>query len=318
MNYNTSLKLDIIKRFQEKNLSDKSISLYVRNLEKLNDDEPLKNLNFLKDPETIIKKLSEYKKNTYRGYIIAICSTLNMYKTPQYKKLYDKYYKLLMEINSSLKKEESTNKKTPVQDENWIEWKEVQNKHEELSKMVKEFENNKVINSHKYDTLLKYVILSLYFYVPPKRNQDWTLMNIVYKDDDKLSTDKNYYDYTNNKFIFNKYKTSRTKGCLIEDVPNELKKVFDIYLKFHPVLNGKKPDKKTNTPLLVYQDGKDLSSINSITRILNRIFDKNIGSSMLRHIYLSSKYGSTLKNMKEDANIMAHSVQTAMNSYIKV
>jgi len=38
---------------------------------------------------------------------------------------------------------------------------------------------------------------------------------------------------------------------------------------------------------------------------------------MLRHIYLTSKFGDTVKEMKDDAQIMGHSVQTAMNNYIK-
>jgi hypothetical protein len=71
-------------------------------------------------------------------------------------------------------------------------------------------------------------------------------------------------------------------------------------------------------PFLVYDDGKPLDKINSITRVLNGIFHKRIGASMLRHIYLSSKYGNQLQEMKNDANVMGHSVDTAINSYIKV
>ena len=39
--------LEIDKKFKDKNISDSSVKMYLRNLEKLNDDEPLKNLNFL-------------------------------------------------------------------------------------------------------------------------------------------------------------------------------------------------------------------------------------------------------------------------------
>lgn len=62
---------------------------------------------------------------------------------------------------------------------------------------------------------------------------------------------------------------------------------------------------------------EDFSSVNSITRILNKVFGKKVGSSMLRHIYLSSKYGNVSKEMKEDAKIMGHSTEVQKNTYIK-
>ena len=51
-------------------------------------------------------------------------------------------------------------------------------------------------------------------------------------------------------------------------------------------------------------------------RILNKIFDKAIGSSMLRHIFLTDKYGETLDKQKEDAKNMAHS-EGQQKDYIK-
>jgi integrase len=317
MNYNTKFKQDLQNKFKDKNISDTSINLYLRNLEKLNDDEPLKNLNFLSPVTNIINKLTDYKPNTYRGYLISICSALNLENNKKTKKLYTEYYELLTKINKELKEKEKEQEKTETQKKNWIEWDEVKNKHEELEKEVDKFKDAKEINQHKYNILLEYVILSLYYYISPKRNQDWTLMNVVLKEEPNLTTDNNYYDISDEQFIFNKYKTSKTNGELKEKIPEKLKKVIEIYFKFHPLLKGKKITKSTNTPFLVYYDGKDFKSVNSITRILNKIFNKKVGSSMLRHIYLTSKFGDTVKEMKDDAQIMGHSVQTAMNNYIK-
>jgi len=55
---------------------------------------------------------------------------------------------------------------------------------------------------------------------------------------------------------------------------------------------------------------------NGITRILNKIFDKKIGSSMLRHIFLSDNLGEVVKNQEQLANDMAHSVRM-QRAYIK-
>jgi hypothetical protein len=91
-----------------------------------------------------------------------------------------------------------------------------------------------------------------------------------------------------------------------------------VYLKFHPLLKGKKKLKNNQTiPFLVYSDGKPLDSINSITRVLNSIFKKNIGSSLLRKSYLTSKYGNVRQEMKEDAKAMSHSVATQQTNYVK-
>jgi integrase len=66
----------------------------------------------------------------------------------------------------------------------------------------------------------------------------------------------------------------------------------------------------------VYFNGKPLDKVNSITRILNKIFGKAVASSMLRHSYLTHKNGPALESMKETAKAMGHSVPTAM-TYVK-
>jgi hypothetical protein len=63
-------------------------------------------------------------------------------------------------------------------------------------------------------------------------------------------------------------------------------------------------------------DGHPLVQTNSITKLLNRTFGKKISSSALRHIFLSDKYKDVAKDMKEDAEAMAHSVGQ-QKEYIK-
>jgi hypothetical protein len=57
-------------------------------------------------------------------------------------------------------------------------------------------------------------------------------------------------------------------------------------------------------------------AVNAITRVLNRVFGKKIGSSMLRHIYLSDKYKDQNEEMKKDAEAMGHSLDL-QRAYIK-
>ena len=71
--------------------------------------------------------------------------------------------------------------------------------------------------------------------------------------------------------------------------------------------------------LLIDRKGQPLGS-NGTTKALARIglkhFDKRLGSSLLRHSYLSHKYAQDSKEKSKDADLMMHSVQM-QNAYIK-
>jgi integrase len=156
------------------------------------------------------------------------------------------------------------------------------------------------------------MVLSLYTDIPPRRNADYLEMFVVKKLGKEYPKDKNYYDQSANKFHFCVYKTAKSYGEQIEDVPAELQSTLAAYIKHHPLAKAKVREFR----LLVKADGSPLNSVNAITRILNKIFAKKIGSSMLRHIYLSSKYGETNNDMEETAKAMAHSV-SQQKDYIK-
>jgi hypothetical protein len=315
--FNTKFKQKLTDDFKAKDLSDSSINLYLRNLEKMNDNQPLKNLKFLDDVEAIQKKLEHYKQNTIRNYLISCVSVLSLDKSNKKKeKLYNDYFKLMMQKNSELKKKEATGEKSETQTKNWIEWSEVLKTYENLKNLVDEFKNKSSITTKQYKYLLEFIILSLYTTLPPRRNE-FRNMFIVNKLSDTHTNACNYVVLSTKQLIFNQFKTSKKEGALHEDIPNELYENLLIYLKFHPLLKGKRLKNNQTIPFLVYDDGKALDSINSITRILNSIFKKNVGSSMLRKSYLTSKYGNVRQEMKEDAKKMSHSVQTQQTNYVK-
>jgi integrase len=313
----TPLKKDLdFKLLNIKKLSPGSIKLYLRNLEKLNDNQPLKNLNFLKNIQEVVDRISEYKDNTKRGYLISICSVLSLDKSSAKKqKLYDEYFKMMMEMNRMLKSDEAKNEKSETQDKNWIEWSEVEKIWDELYTKTKAFMKNKELNEHQYDILLQLTVLSLYVLLPPRRNeyQNMVVMKTVPAN---AATDRNYYDADRKQMVLNKFKTSKKEGQKIIEVPANLQEILSAYLKFHPLLEGKKLKANTDVPFLVYFDGSPLDKVNSITRILNKVFGRRVGSSMLRHIYLSSKYGDVQEQQKTDAEMMGHST-AQQKDYIK-
>jgi len=302
------------EQLKERGLSDGSIKLYIRNLQKLNDGE-ITDFKFLKSPEKIISKIEKLKNNTKRSILISIVSVLGC--CPDDKKLVKlrkQYYDLMIEKNNEIK-ESATDEATEDQKKNWISWDDVKKKFEELKEEVEKFKNEKILSDSNYTTLLGYMVLALYVHNPPRRNKDYQLMNIVKKYNDKYDNDINYLSYDENKFIFNNYKTSKKYGRQILDINDELKECVDFYLKFHPKVKSK-ITKTLNTPFLVSHTGSPLVQTNSMTKLLNKVFGKKISSSALRHIFLTDKYKDVVDEMKDDALMMGHSTGQ-QKDYIK-
>jgi len=308
-----NFKEELEQKLNDRHLSEGTIKLYIRNLEKLNDGQ-LISFKFLNNVDKIIEKISKYKDNTKKSVLISIVSLLGC--CPDDKKLVKlrkKYYDLMINKSNEIKENE-TDEPTDEQKANWISWEDVKSKFQELKSEVDKFKDNKRLSDNESDILLMYFLLSLYIYNPPRRNKDYQFMNVVKKYNDTMDDDINYLSYDDDKFIFNNYKTSKKYGKQTIDIKPEQKECINLYLKFHPKILGK-ISKNTNTPLLVI-DGHPLVQVNSMTKILNKIFGKRISSSALRHIFLSDKYKEITKDMKIDAEMMAHSVGQ-QKDYIK-
>lgn len=309
--------IELFQKLKDKNLSDKSTNLYVKYLINLNNKESFNNLMFLKNTDDILKKLEKYSDNTKKTILSAITSILSLYNDkPVYKKLHKFYFELMMNKATDMKNIDS-NIKTEKENKNWIEWEEIITIRERLKNDVSEFVNNKIISVAQYNKLLSLLVLSLYTLTPPRRNVDYIDMYFINHNKDSLDSNKNYLDYKNKKFIFNNYKTNKKYGLQSLEIPNDLLEIIDLYLKHHPLNPDKKLLFKKNIEFrfLVFSDGSPFN-LNSTTRVLNKLFDgKRVGSSMLRHIYLSSKYN--IDEMKKDADAMGHSVEEQRN-YMKL
>jgi hypothetical protein len=283
--------IDNILDAREKPISDTTRKLYNRHLKKLNDDNEVVSLDFLNDPKLILKKISHLAPNTQKTYIIAICAILrNSIDT----KLYVMYFRILKDLNSELSVNTTKNQK---QKDNWMT----------VDEIIK-FRENMKLDLRTFDLMLNYLIVCLYTMIAPRRNIDYTLMKIS---NDMSDSNFNYIDIKNKKFIFNNYKTSGTYHSVEIDIPNDLMEVTNQYLKMHP--NRLKIKNKKYSLFLF---GNEFSSDNLSKRI-SKIFGKRIGSSMLRNIYLTDKYSTSIKGLENDAKKMGTSINTALNNYIK-
>jgi integrase len=118
--------------------------------------------------------------------------------------------------------------------------------------------------------------------------------------------DKNKDNYIlKNKFIFNKYKTSKFYGKQEIIINDELFKLLKKYIKLNPY---------NSDYLFNNLKGEKLSNI-TMNQKFNKIFDnKKISINAIRHSYLSKIYKDIpkLENMKNTANNMGHSIEQAL------
>tara|TARA_R110000824_G_scaffold10747_1_gene47014 strand:- start:1640 stop:2566 length:927 start_codon:yes stop_codon:yes gene_type:complete len=292
-------------------ISASTRKLYIHNLSKLNKGKPIKNLNFL-SPPSILEGLNDIKANTRRTYIIAIVSALKGRPEAKYKKLYIRYYDELMKLNAELK---TNTTKSDKQKENWMSQDEIQEKSDDLCQIIPAIEGKKKISGAEYTKLLHCLILSLYVKQAPRRNKDYTDMMVV----KQLPSDTtvNYLDINDWKWTFNNYKTKGTYNSVTIPVPPKIQEIIKVYLKYSPCAKELKKKKPLPCPFLIHADGRVINTSTEMTRVLNKILGGKVGSSMLRNIFLTDKYGEVNKEMSEDVAAMGTSLDTANNVYIK-
>jgi len=220
--------------------------------------------------------------------------------------------------------------KTETQSSNWEDWKQVQNTWGQLKTSA--LSNiSSPITEGEYNKLLDLVVLSLYVLIPPRRNSDYNNMKVVSQYTPEVAdalSGSNILDWSNKRFIFRRYKTSKKYGEVVIEIPPELSQILSVYFDKKGILRHLQPATKSKgkaskatapvvvEPFLTFWNDKPFV-INSITRILNRIFGKKIGSSMLRHIFTTNKFGKQLEEQKEIAEQMGHSVAEMNQTYIK-
>jgi hypothetical protein len=309
--------LQLAKRLmEERNIAESTSTQYLQTLYKLAGSKPFNNLSWTRKFEDVQAIIDTYATSTQGNQYMVLSSALSLFADKAtYKGAYNHWKGKMLEAKAA-RDGQPEHQKSDKQDEAWLSWEDISKKKSDLQKDLSSFILTKHISPAQYERLLHYVILSLYTDIAPRRNQDFLDMFVVKKWTPDMPADKNYYDLATQKFIFNKYKTAKAYGQQLVDVPNTdeapLQRTLAAYLKHHPLAKGKTKEFK----LLVKQDGSNLNSVNAITRALNRIFGRKVGSSMLRHIYLTSKYGDTLKEMEKDSEDMGHSTDQ-QRDYIK-
>ena len=290
-------------------LGSNTLKTYVGSLKRVQKECPKIKLesigDFIKHHKEVITTLQESLTPMIRkSKISAIVSLIDDRNGEHPKELNDALnaYRISMKTDSDIvKKRYLSQELTDRQKENLISQDDVMKIYNSLkAQSAPLFELSK-LNRSQFNTLQSFVLLSLYVLIPPRRSQDYADFRIRNVDEN----DKRYNYMTNfnknkkeglSSFVFNSYKNSNRLGSqVMNDIPKSLEKIIDQWKQFNK-----------SDWLLVNNKGEKIDQ-SKMTTWFNNIFEKNISTSMLRHIYATSLLGDVdLEKIKKISESMGH------------
>lgn len=213
------------------------------------------------------------------------------------------YNRQMLDDIKEYNKEEAKQKRTERQNENWVEKDVLNSLYEHLRLQSNALMKLSNLTPVMYQDLQNYIILCLLGgkYIPPRRLKDYTDFKIK-----NINKQTDNYIY-GNKLYFNSYKTAKTYGKQMVEIPKELKNILSKWIKKNPT-----------DYLLFDTDYNQLNNV-KLNQRLNKIFDKHISVNQLRKFYLTDKYGEMANirdELKQDFNMMGSSINQE-NIYIK-
>ena len=317
MSFIEDLKV-LLENQKDKRRNEKTIKMYISNINKLykilDNEDDMEDLDWLTDVEKITDILSDKHFTTLRNYLNSIIVSLQVAEYPQ--ELIKEYQSIRDEFNDKYIKENSTGVISAKQEENFATMDEINGV---IKEMKEEIDSKKLFRKDitpKEKALVQmYVIINILTQYP-FRNDLAGMKLIKKKAFNNLSMNekkKNNYllqDKNDFYFILNEYKTQAKYGE--KKIKVEKNNLPSLLRKYIPLLDSEY--------LFVSSTGKPFSR-NALTQILSKTFEKYLGkkisTTLLRKIYMSSKYQGTKNEMEKDAEILGHEVGTGQLIYTK-
>ena len=294
-------QIEEMLRNKRDDLSKGSLRTYARVLHSFNkrmyDDSFIDGQRYIEDKEKIIKDLADKKPNSIRTLLSAIILITedNQFRQLMSQKIY--------EHRKFIDKNEMTEK----QKENWISKEEVEEKLMLYKKMSDSLYKRLTFPKVVVQSIQDYIILCLCCgeYIAPRRSTDFCNMKIRLTKKEMEKNDCNYM--AKGKFVFNDYKTAKTYGQQVIDIPRKLQLILKKWMTVNDT-----------DFLLINSNGQQLTPT-TLGQRLTEMFGKRVGTTSFRRLFLTDKYENTIKEMKEleeDMKDMGSSKAQA-NHYIK-
>lgn len=304
--------MDKVKEAIEKarpNLKPNTINQYIVQLNKIRKEFDADDLKFITKIKDVEDKVSEKhftsQRNLYNAiivYLMAIDEDKDIIK--EYSDIRDK-------LNEKYEEEQQSGKISEKQGKNFVDISEIQKMIDEMEKEVKTYKKKESLTSKQKQLLKAYTLFNILIRIPTRNDQagmiliSKTMYNKL-KEEDKKKDNFLLMEKTSMKFIYNVYKTAKKYAENIVDIPKDLEKILRMYIRLNKINSGE----------VLFPMTKNAQS-QLLLKMSQKYMGKRISSTMIRKIYLSSKYGDTLKEMKKDAKMMGHDTATAQKVYVK-
>ena len=296
---------------QGRTIKQSSLKSYLIILKKLNDDEPILNLEFLKDTDNILNKIQSKALTTQKNYLSAVLVTLNSFNKAEFNDAVKIYGDESDRLNDEYMAFIQTHEKDEKQKKNWTT---IANLKKAMNRTKRNIDERGILkkeelNKTEMQLLQEYVIAGLFILQPPVRLN--FNMLVVNKRED-IEEGKNYLlveSRNKKKFIIADYKTAKTYDTKEMEVNPEINKILNYWLKYN----------KTGFFLLNTRGG--MLSSNGLSKMITQVFastNKHITLNLIRHIYISENIDiETVNKSTQLASDMHHALLT-QHTYIKV
>ena len=290
-----NFKKEIEDRLKQRrpNLTPSSLKTYVSilfNISKKIDPENTE-LSFFEKPEPIMDLLEPLPPASRKTKLSALFVITGL----------EEYRRVMLTDCSETNEIYKQQKKTQKQEDGWVTMKEVQDLYNQYYNNVTQiFSNKQLLN---YDVIINYILLGCLggVYIPPRRSLDYCEVKVRNYD---VKTDNYYKDGI---FHFQIYKTAKVYGEQVINVKQLAPAFYKILQKWIKI--------NQNDYLIFTSTGTKFTS-SLVTRRFNQLFGKKASTNILRHSYLSEKYGDVQAEMQRDSSMMSHSM-TEQGLYIK-
>ena len=278
------------------------------------------NLRWLDDEKKVMSIVNAMSPHTKRNYLNAVIVIMQTRKDFDTNRAWVTYVKARDDINGHFSAESKNHTKTTRQEKNWItrdQFQKVLDWYNAFLLKRKVFKTDASrMDSDEFRKLQEYVLLRL-LEEHPSRNDFATVRVVTPAAYRALDTDvRRSGNFLVTKrddihFQLHQWKTKKS--------PSEFRRI-SLGKPLQKLLRAYLRKIGSREYLFVDTRGSPLSR-NALTKLLVRVFrrhfpGKNISTTLLRHIFLSEKYGDVLQEMKRDQVNLGHSAEQQA-AYIK-
>lgn len=284
-------------------ISDKAKTTYnycIKAIKRFCNDQSIHDI--LSSPATCAPKLTSsniplHSQKTYLATVLTFLSKSGLKASDH--PLFVQWYTFFDKVHKTIKERENNNIPTPRQELNNVLWHDVL----------------KVRDALPFASL-PHLLLSIYTFVPPRRQMDYMAMRIYRNADDIVPLNHNHFHLYSNKYkspymFVSDFKNAKyfQTGFFNKEIPSPLVKIIKRSLKDSP-----------RDYLFVQANGQAYTDVNSFQKFTNRtlkqIFNKpGMSVNVLRHsfaTYVNSIPNITVGERERTAIKMGHSLKKTM------